>query len=178
MRKFTAVFVVLTLVCVGVAAGFVPQQDQAPTKKKSKQPPSRVGFPGLVEAIQNSPGCLGVENAQTRSGKSVVFAWFEDKDAVMTWFHSPMHQKMMNQFFPDREEREPMANVPDGAGPILAIASITPTKGKNLKETNLPVSQIAIELYTPVPGGLALGGRFAPKSVKVNNLVDYASDDE
>jgi hypothetical protein len=36
----------------------------------------------------------------------------------------------------------------------------------------LPVSQIAIELYAPLPGGLAAGGRFAPSSVKVPGLIE------
>jgi hypothetical protein len=36
----------------------------------------------------------------------------------------------------------------------------------------LPVSQIAIELYAPLPGGLAAGGRFAPSSVKVKGLIE------
>jgi hypothetical protein len=36
----------------------------------------------------------------------------------------------------------------------------------------LPVSQIAIELYAPLPAGLAAGGRFAPSTVKVKGLVD------
>jgi len=33
-------------------------------------------------------------------------------------------------------------------------------------------TQIAIELYTPLPGGLAAGGRFAPSTVKVPGLVE------
>lgn len=37
----------------------------------------------------------------------------------------------------------------------------------------LPVSQIAIELYTPIKGGLFLGGRFAPEGVKVDRIEDY-----
>ena len=36
----------------------------------------------------------------------------------------------------------------------------------------MPVSQIAIELYAPLPGGLAAGGRFAPSAVKVPGLLE------
>jgi len=34
------------------------------------------------------------------------------------------------------------------------------------------ITQIAIELYAPLPGGLASGGRFAPSSVKVPGLIE------
>jgi hypothetical protein len=34
------------------------------------------------------------------------------------------------------------------------------------------VPQIAIELYAPLPGGLAVGGRFAPSSVKVPGMIE------
>jgi hypothetical protein len=33
-----------------------------------------------------------------------------------------------------------------------------------------PIESIGIELYTPLPGGVAVGGRFAPKSVRVPGL--------
>jgi hypothetical protein len=39
-------------------------------------------------------------------------------------------------------------------------------------EVQLPVSQIAIELYAPLPGGLAAGGRFAQAGVKVPGLIE------
>ena len=34
----------------------------------------------------------------------------------------------------------------------------------------LPIASIGIELYTPLPGGVAVGGRFAPDTVKVRGL--------
>jgi hypothetical protein len=66
-----------------------------------------------------------------------------------------------------------MADVPDDGRPILAIASVTlkgaaPTSAADLKS----VPQIAIELYAPLPGGLAVGGRFAPSTVKVPGMVE------
>lgn len=51
----------------------------------------------LVAALKATPGCLGVETARTGSGKQVIFAWFENKDA----------------------------EVPS-SGPVLAVASLTP----------------------------------------------------
>ena len=32
-----------------------------------------------------------METAQTVSGKQVIFAWFESKEAVLRWYYSGMH---------------------------------------------------------------------------------------
>ena len=121
----------------------------------------------LVSALNATPGCLGVETARTASGKQVVFAWFENKQAVLNWYYSEAHQSLIKQFFPGAPPRTPMADVPDDGGPVLAVAALTMADKPVTGVTSLPVSQISIELYTPLPGGLALGGRFAPADVKV-----------
>src|SRR5688572_21034408 len=135
------------------------------------QPPP--GFPDLVGALKSTPGCVGVEVARTGSGKQVIFAWFEDKKAALNWYYSDTHQAAMKQFFPQSQEpskRTPMKDVPDDAGPVLAIASLTLADKAPGDITTLPISQIAIELYRPLPGGISLGGRFAPAAVKVPGL--------
>jgi quinol monooxygenase YgiN len=140
---------------------------------KKPQAPPGAGFPDLVGALKATPGCLGVETARTASGKQVIFAWFEDKKAVVKWYNSPTHQQVMKQFFPAPEYSKPLKDVPDDSGPIMAIASITFSDKPKFKETPLPISQIAIELYRPLSGGIHLGGRFAPEGLKVPKLKDY-----
>jgi hypothetical protein len=137
------------------------------------KPEQGKGFPDLVAALKATPGCLGVETAKTGSGKQVIFAWFEDKKAVLKWYHSDTHRQVMRQFFPGRDYRKPLQEVPEDGGPILAIASITFAEKPRFKETPLPISQISIELYRPVSGGISLGGRFAPEGLKVPKLRDY-----
>src|SRR5215475_11613795 len=83
------------------------------------------GMPDLIGALKATPGVLGVDAAQTMSGKQAIFAWFENKKAVLAWYYSDTHQKLMLQFsggfkIADR----PLADVPDDGGPILAIASL------------------------------------------------------
>jgi hypothetical protein len=131
------------------------------------------GMPDLVGALKKTPGVLGVDAAKTMSGKNVIFAWFENKKAVLEWYNSPVHQGAMKMFGGQGAARKPLEMVKDDSGPLLVIASITMSDKPKFKESSLPISQIAIELYQPVPGGAALGGRFAPESVKVKNLVDY-----
>jgi hypothetical protein len=60
--------------------------------------------------------------------------------------------------------------VPDEGEPVLAIASLTLTGAPTGDVASLPISQIAIELYRPLPGGLAAGGRFAPAGLKVPGM--------
>jgi len=129
----------------------------------------------LPDAIKSTPGCLGVETAMTESGKMVIFAWFENKKAALAWYYSDTHQvlmKMGSGGAPPRP-RGPMADVPDDGRPIMAIASIVLARPQDgIPQSGLPpVSQIAIELYTPLPGGLAAGGRFAPAGVNVPGLL-------
>ena len=130
------------------------------------------GGADLVAALKATPGCLGVETARTATGKQVIFAWFENKKALLSWYYSPVHQQLMSQFFPNAPARTPMPDVADNDKPILAIASLTMSDKPAGGVTSLPISQIAIELYQPLPGGIALGGRFAPTTLKVPGLTD------
>jgi len=129
------------------------------------------GLPDLVGALKATPGVLGVETARTQSGKQVIFAWFENKKAALTWYYSDTHRTLQKAFAPGSPARTPMADVPDDGSPVLAIASLT-FSGAPTAAAPFPVSQIAIELYKPLPGGLAAGGRFAPSAMKVPGLVD------
>ena len=135
--------------------------------------PAGGGFPDLVGALKATPGVLGVETARTSSGKQVIFAWFENKKAVLTWYYSDTHRSVQKMFAPGSPARTPLADVPDDGQPILTIASLT-MSGASSAANPIPVSQIAIELYRPLPGGLAAGGRFAPSAMKVPGLVDVA----
>jgi heme-degrading monooxygenase HmoA len=153
---------VLALVIVGGFVG-ISRTDDPPRKEKADD----AALPDLVGALRATPGCLGVETAQTASGKSVIFAWFENRKAVMKWFYSDVHQAVVQRFFPDfKRTHKPLADVPDDSGPIMVVASLT-LAGKPTKEKPLPFKQIAVEMYQPMPGGLALGGKFAPEKMKV-----------
>jgi len=131
------------------------------------------GFPDLVGALRATPGVLGVDAGQMASGKQVIFAWFENKQAVLKWYYSDAHQALMLQFGGARRSTGPLADVPDDGKPVLAIASVTLNGRPPASAADLAsVPQIAIELYAPLPGGLAVGGRFAPSSVQVPGMVE------
>ncbi|MBI3742288.1 MAG: antibiotic biosynthesis monooxygenase [Chloroflexi bacterium] len=123
----------------------------------------------VLESLKASEGCLGIETAQTASGKFVLFAWFENKRAVLRWYNSEAHQRVKKNFFPQLAPRAPLANVSDDCAPIMAIASIAFTDQSQHAETSLPISQIAIELYQPISEGIFLGGRFSPDRAQFAN---------
>ena len=136
------------------------------------------GFPNLVGPLKATPGCIGVETARTSSGKQVIFAWFENKKAALNWYYSETHRAVMKQFAPPASSgqiaRAPLADVPDDGTPILAIASVTLVDPSQVAPGAPPFSQIAIELYSPLSGGLALGGRFAPSAMKVPGMREVS----
>jgi quinol monooxygenase YgiN len=155
---------VLSVGIAVVAALAAPIQAQ----EQAKAPMG--GFPDLVGGLKATPGCLGVETARTAGGKNVIFAWFEDKKAALRWYSSEMHQQVMKLAGPLPENHPaPLAGVAADSGPIMVIASLTMNPAA-AKDSPLPVSQIAIELYQPLPGGAFVGGRFAPATVKVPGM--------
>ncbi len=159
------------LVGLGALAAGGRVQDQPPQTTRPQQP-----FPDLVGALKATDGCLGVELARTQSGKNVIFAWFKDKKAMLTWYYSERHQEVMDRIFVDDGETEsdkPLEGLGDDFGPIMVIASVTMADESKFDETMLPISQIAIELYAPISGGIFLGGRFAPEGVAVPKMHDY-----
>jgi hypothetical protein len=127
----------------------------------------------LVEAAQASPGCLGVKLGRTGDGTNVIFAWFESKQALVAWYKSDFHQWAMKTAFPNQNfDREPLPDVPEQSGQILALVTLK-LADKAVPGSPIPIERIGIELYTPLPDGVAVGGRFAPQSVNVPGLRQF-----
>jgi hypothetical protein len=164
-RSGRTVRVVAVALCgLALAAGRTAADDK-PAKEAAKPDAKQLNAIGkkLLEGLKATPGCLGVETAATQSGKRVVFAFFENKKAAEKWYYSPVHQALMDMVAPDRNKKhKPMAGVPDDV-PVMALASISFGGKPAYEKSKLPFSQIAIELYTPLSGGLNIGGGFAPE---------------
>lgn len=129
------------------------------------------GFPNVVKALRASPGCLGVETGQTTSGRQVIFAWFENKKALVDWYHSDVHQRAMRAVFPNQNfDARPLPDLADDSGPILTIVSVKFADQPAAGATVRAITSIGIELYGPLPGGIAVGGRFAPEALTVKGL--------
>jgi hypothetical protein len=137
------------------------------------------GFPDpmkLLEALKGTPGCLGAEIARTPGGQVAFFAWFANKQGLVNWYHSAAHKQGMKKYIGLEGSATPLEATPDNGDPILVIASFTVVDRAHFKETGLPLSQLAIEFYQPIPGGIDAGGRFAPEAVTVPKLRVYAPE--
>lgn len=169
----------------------------APPAGKQGAPPGVDMGAELVAALKATKGCAGVELAMTQSRKSVIFAWFEDKAAALRWYHSDVHQTFMMGMAEAQgagyaaqggasggdggegagagdaanegaAAHGPMHAVPDDV-PVLCIATVTPSLKPMVPGFPMPISQVSIELYTPLPGGVSLNGRFTPDSIRIEH---------
>lgn len=162
----------LGLLLAGLFAGLAAADDK-PAPAKSETPsgvPNKEAYQKVSEemlkALKESPGCLGVETGQTSSGKRVVFAFFENKKAVLKWYFSPTHRALIEMLGTDYEgKRTPLKGVPDDV-PVMAVASLMFGGKPASAKLGIPVSQISIELYTPATAGLTIGGGFAPDAFR------------
>lgn len=134
-------------------------------------PGSRI--PDLVAGLKATPGCLGVETARSASGKPGHFRMVREqgsRQALVLQRHS--YDGHLNGLS-GAQPPEPMQDVPDNSGPIMAIASLTVSDKRATPGMALSVSQISIEPYSPITGGIFVVGRFAPNTLKVPGMKDY-----
>lgn len=135
------------------------------------------GFPSVIKALRAAPGCLGVETGQTTSGRRVIFAWFDGRKSLVDWYHSDVHQRAMHAVFPNQTfDRVPLPDLAEDSGPILTIVSVKFAEAPAPGATAPAITSIGIELYGPLPGGVAVGGRFAPEAIKVRGLREIDLD--
>jgi len=143
-----------------------------PVSPPNPAPPPNMGEM-LAEGIRGVEGSLGAELGQFESGKLAIVGWFEDKAAAVRWYNHPMHRMVMRGA--GGGGGPPLAHVADDEGPIMVIATITMAEKpeERLPNIPIPVSQIAIEMFKPLPGGAHINGRFSPKDFKVEHMRDF-----
>lgn len=170
-RRIAVVAVLLVGLSVAAWTGLARADADEQETGARDRPRSGLDFSMLVEGLHQTPGCLGVEVAQFQSGKLAIFAWFEDKAAVVRWYEHPVHRGAREAFFPDGppDGYTPMAHVTDESKPLLVAATLVPNRDGGPEGP--PLRQISIELYQPLPGGLAVGGRLAPSDVDVPHML-------
>lgn len=121
----------------------------------------------LIEGLRNTEGCLGVDSGQFRSGYNTIVAWFENKAAVERWYHSEVHTRLVRMMGGDPAERTPLEHVENPDTPVMVLASIAFDGPPAAPGSPIPFSKISIELYTPLPGGAAVNGRFTPDAFPI-----------
>lgn len=178
----------LTTVSVVIAQPAIQPATQPATQPASQAPtpaptpaPSAPRAPGntgagfatmLMQGLKSVDGCLGAEAAQTQSGKNVIIAWFRDAKAARDWYNHPAHRRMVGMVGANPDDNKPLEHVADGI-PVMVMATITPSDKPEIEGFPMPISQISIELYAPLPGGAAINGRFAPEAFPVEHMQNY-----
>ncbi len=175
-RLSTGLAIGAVLVAGSVATSWTTFAGALQTDESAAQAPAHrdeFDFSMLIQGLSGTPGCLGVEVAQFQSGKLSIFAWFEDKAAVMRWYKHPIHRGAKSALMPTvpPENYIPLEHITDEMKPIMVIATLTPNR--NEAAADMPFQQISIELYRPLPGGLAVGGRLSPDTVSVPHLKAF-----
>ena len=79
----------------------------------------------------------------------------------------------MRKYFPNAERRPPLETVPDDSGPLMVIASITFSDKPHFETANLAISQIAIEVYKPMTGGVVPRQPVCARALKVPGSPAY-----
>ena len=180
MRFFGSTLLCLALIAgLGGFASLGTGQDGAPSQDHGHG--DRELGQLLLQGLEDLEGCLGYETATTDSGKTAIFAWFQDLDSALDWYYSDAHQGAINHLVGEEYEpvhEEPMQYLDDDIGPILTIASLTPSKSHEVEGIDMPISQISIELYQPLPGGVAMNGKFAPDALKVPHLHEFKNGEQ
>ncbi len=173
MRKALMTGVVGLVVAAGLCGAAALQPAGNPgqqTERRVGQPPAGNGSDMgamLISGLEQSPGCLGVDAGRFQSGKMAIVAWFENKEAVLAWYNSPIHRRMAGSMTGGAQPGEALAHVTDEETPIMVIASMTPATDP---AATSPFSQLAIELYAPLPGGAYVNSRLAPDSFEVPHM--------
>lgn len=141
-----------------------------PNQPAQARPAANIGDI-LVQQLKGVEGCHGVESANLASGKAAIIAWFENAEAAKRWYYHPMHQRLMftgNQPG-DAEQRKPLEHVEPDI-PIMVIACITFSDRPEIPGVPMPISQISIEMYTPLPGGASINGRLTPEAINIEHM--------
>lgn len=102
----------------------------------------------FFEKLQGQPGLLAVHRLTSldHPGMLVILTWWKDKKALTDWYYSETHQGMMHWVY-NREAHAPAGSL---AGDRQTVQMTE-------------ASQIAMELFTVLPGGVQYGGGIGPK---------------
>ncbi|MEX0876039.1 MAG: hypothetical protein WD114_01150 [Phycisphaerales bacterium] len=178
-RSIAAVSIALLLTAATLglsnrpAAQTTAQTSNQPGPDSQRQAPDIGAL--LIKGLNDTDGCLKVITAQTSEGTNTIIAWFEDKAAVENWYYSPTHTRTMQMVGADPENKKPMAHVKDADAPVMVMASIK-LGGPNPLPGPMPISQISIELYTPLDAGASINGRLMPEEIKLEHFNSARTD--
>lgn len=113
---------------------------------RSSLPPSLQTF---LNSLEKQSGMLGMRMMEDieKPEMLIIMTWWQDKKALNDWFYSDTHQGLIKEYY--------------NAG-----ASQTFANSKNGSSSLAGSSQVGMELFTALPGGLTYGGGLTPSGVE------------
>lgn len=174
-RTLPLVALAALVVLAGTGIGAAALEHTQPENARPRQGGAPDIGAMLVRGLNDSPGCLKVITAQTSVGSNSIIAWFENKAAVEEWYYSNPHSRVMGMVGSDPDAKKPMAHIKDEHIPVMVMASITMGE-KGVLPGPMPVTQISIELYTPLDAGASVNGRLMPEEIKLEHFNTISID--
>jgi tetratricopeptide (TPR) repeat protein len=103
----------------------------------------------FLENLAKQPGLLAVHRLASldKPGMLVILTWWENKAALNRWFYSDVHQGMIHWAYGEQQHAAD------------SRSASAPASGRTMTEAG----QIAMELFTTLPGGIQYGGGIGPK---------------
>lgn len=176
----------ILLAMAAASSAVQAQTHTAPTNTKEIYARAFDASATLKEHIASVEGCYGVKSAHAHDGTELIFAWFEDRQAVLRWFEHDYHRKLLRDAGRP-EDHVAAEHFGDDVGPILVVASVAYPAGRGSIEESMfddPVagrpSRFAIEYYAPLDGGAYMVKPFAPWAVtaRTPGMRDVFADEE
>ena len=118
---------------------------------------SRDALPASLQTfligVEKQPGMLGMRimSDTEKPEMLIILTWWQDKKALNDWFYSDTHQGLIKEYY------NAGANRP-AAGNTAASTTGVPSLVRS--------SQVGMELFTALPGGLTYGGGLTPSGAE------------
>lgn len=110
---------------------------------------SRSSLPASLQTflnnLQKQSGMLGMRMMEDieKPGMLIIMTWWQDKKALNDWFYSDTHQGLIKEYY-TAGANQSSSSVKEGDAPLTSS------------------SQVGMELFTTLPGGLTYGGGLTP----------------
>ena len=105
----------------------------------------------MTEALEASPGCLGVKTIE-HNGEKITFVWFKDRESVIAWCKNNNHQMaqgVLKMADPKFEIRDPLFPANGGAFTL----SVSEGRAAISEGTQSPPIRMDVQDFAPLFSG-------------------------
>ena len=123
-------------------------------------------LPDPVVGLTEKDGFLGARSAISQDGQQLIsFIWFKNESSLLRWYDQRVRKDLLVPHFPEVATMRPRFVGARGDGPVMAVASITPSLTRPAMGKQVAYEQISFEVYSVAGPPMAIGESFAPTAV-------------